>query len=106
MEENREKAFDIQDPNWENKKSICKIHTICVSCRTSLDSPSHRRKSLEALLSILTISGLMPDLYTYLEEPEVDKRQADHAGTQNDPTNHSNVSHDYSLHSRMVCRLK
>ena len=50
--------------------------------------------------------NLMPDLYKDLEETKVDKGQADHSGMQNDPNNPDNATHDYSLHSRMACRLK
>ena len=49
---------------------------------------------------------LMPDLYKDLEEKEVDKRQADHTGMQNDQDNPNNATHDYNLHSRMACKLK
>ena len=50
--------------------------------------------------------NLMPDLYKDLEGTEVDKRQVDHSGMQNDPENHNSATHDYNLHSRMAHRLK
>ena len=49
---------------------------------------------------------LMPDLYKDLEVIELDRKQADHTGMQNDPNNPRNVTHDYTLHSRMTCGLK
>ena len=49
---------------------------------------------------------LMPDLYKDLDMTELDKRQADHMGMQNDPNHHNGAAHDYNLHSRRACRLK
>ena len=49
---------------------------------------------------------LMPDLYKDLEMTELDRRQADYTGTQNDPNHPNNAAHDYNLHSRRVYRLK
>ena len=48
----------------------------------------------------------MPDLYKDLEVTKLDKWQADHSGTQNDPHFPNNVTHDYNLHLRMAHRLK
>ena len=48
--------------------------------------------------------ALMPGLYKDLEMTELDKGQADHTGTQNDPNDPDNATHDYNLHSRMAHR--
>ena len=49
---------------------------------------------------------LMPYLYKDLEMTEIDRRQAEHTGTQNDPSHSGNATHDYNLCSRVPCRLK
>ena len=48
----------------------------------------------------------MPDLYKDWEETEVNKRQADHTGMQNDTNIPNSGTHDYNLHSRMAHKLK
>ena len=76
MKKTGEKAFDMQDPTRKIKRVSAEHYLTALP----------QKEIFGRTAKYINHPNLMPDLYKDLEETEVDKRQTDHAGMQNDQT--------------------
>ena len=105
MEKIGEKAFDVQDPTGKIKRVSAEHIQLMYPAKHYLTALP-QKEIFGRSPKYVNHPNLMSDLYKDLGETEIDKRQANHSGMQNDPNHHNNTTHNYDLHSRMACRLK
>ena len=81
-----EKAFDVQNPTGKIKRVSAEHVQFMYAAEYYLtDLP--QKKIFGRTAKYINHPDLMPDLYKDLEVTELDRRQADHTGMQNDPNN-------------------
>ena len=100
-----EKAVDVQDPTSKIKR-VSKEHIQFMYPAEHYLTALQQKEIFGRTAMYINHPNLMPDLYKDLEMTELDRRQADYTGTQNDPNQPNNAAHDCNLHSRMAHKLK
>ena len=105
MKKIEEKAFDVQDPTGKIKR-VSAEHIQSMYPAEHYLTALPQKEIFGRTVNYINHPNLMPDLYKGLGETDIDKRQADHSSTQNDPNHPDNTTHNYNMHSRMACRLK